>query len=183
MIEALLGRQRTRAAGTDHRGLSGLSEIERRASGSAATSPSARRRGRSPKRTAGMRRPIVYRYDYAPRTFSWSGLRRHARHRAVRRVRRLPQSVRIAAHRCGRPAVRPAGQRRRADPLAGVQPDRCAGRRLARVHRRRPRRHGVRSPAPHRVRPARRSAAARGKASRSRRADPVIRTACADSPM
>ena len=60
----------------------------------------------------------LYRYDYAPRTLHWSGLGRHPCHRAVRRLRRVPHEVRLAADRRRRRAVRAAGQRRRADPLA-----------------------------------------------------------------
>ena len=89
-----------------------------------------------------------YRYDYAPRTLHWSGLGATHAHRTVRRLRRVPHEVRLAAHRgCGR-AVRAAGQRRRADPLARVQPHRCAGRRLARLHPLRPCGDGVRPPVP-----------------------------------
>jgi len=40
----------------------------------AATSPSARPPGRSPRPTAATRPPYLYRYDYAPRALRWSGL-------------------------------------------------------------------------------------------------------------
>ena len=104
----------------------------------------------------------LYRYDYAPRTLNWTGLgATHATELfAVFDIYRTRFGV--AAHRGGGREVRTAGQRRRANPLAGVQPYRRARRRLACLHPLRPCGHGVRPPAPGRARPARRPSAGVG---------------------
>ena len=99
----------------------------------------------------------VYRYDYAPRTFHWSGI--GATHGTeLFAVFDVPDPVRIAAHRRGGPALGTPGEQRRAGTVARLQQNRAAGRRLARVHRGQPSRHGVRSALAPGVRPRCRSA-------------------------
>ncbi len=96
----------------------------------------------------------LYRYDYAPRTLRWSGLgATHATELlAVFDFYRTRFGALLTAAADRR--RRAAGQQPGATALAGLQPHRGARRRLARLHRRRSRRDGLRPQVPHRVRSA-----------------------------
>ena len=104
--------------------------IRRHASGSAATSRSARRRGRSPRRTAGTRRPTSTATTMRRARCNWSGLgATHATELlAVFDVYRTRFGWLLTAAADRRSARESATTCR---PLAGVQPHRRARRRLA----------------------------------------------------
>ena len=118
MVEALLAgvepaqRARITAAYPDYPKSSGVHPV------SEVTSPSASAAWQIAEAHSRHAPTYLYRYDYAPRTLQLVGLRRHSRHRAARRIRLLPQPVRVrcsprpptSGPRCGSATTcRPAG--------------------------------------------------------------------------
>ena len=106
---------------------------------------------RSP-RQARARLPVSIRLRTAGTALVRAG--RHARHRIAGGLRHLPHQVRGDADRGRRSAIRVAGHQRSAKALAVIQPYRGARRRLAGLHRHRPRGDGLRPQVASRIRSA-----------------------------
>ena len=116
--------------------------------------------GRSPRQP---RAHILYRYDYAPRVLRWSGLGATHATELLAVFGVLPHQARRVADRAHRSPISLAGHPRSAKVLAIIQPHGQPGRRLAGLHRHRPRGDGLRPQVPSRVRPAPRTADGLGR--------------------